>query len=128
LPAAVEVGRRLARLARGRQVLVVTHLAQVAAFADRHVVVDKPQSGARRDSEAVTASDVRLVTDDERVSELARMLAGSDSATAHEHAAELLADARRAAADESADDAAGGVRGAAKPRPKRTRTKPAPVR
>jgi DNA repair protein RecN (Recombination protein N) len=116
--AAVEVGRRLARLARGRQVLVVTHLAQVAAFADRHVVVDKPSSSVSSDSGAVTASDVRLVTDDERVSELARMLAGSDSTTAHEHAAELLADARRAAADETVG----------KSRPKRTRTKPAPVR
>jgi DNA repair protein RecN (Recombination protein N) len=88
--AAVEVGRRLARLARERQVLVVTHLAQVAAFADRHVVVDKPASTG---SGAVTASDVRLVTDDDRVAELARMLAGSDTSTARDHAAELLADA-----------------------------------
>lgn len=90
--AAVEVGRRLARLARDRQVLVVTHLAQVAAFADTHVVVDKPSGAA---AGAVTASDVRVVTDDDRVAELARMLAGSDSATAREHAAELLADAAR---------------------------------
>jgi DNA repair protein RecN (Recombination protein N) len=88
--AAVEVGRRLARLARQRQVLVVTHLAQVAAFADRHIVVDKPVAGG---SGAVTTSDVRVVTGDERVAELARMLAGSDSNTALEHAAELLADA-----------------------------------
>jgi DNA repair protein RecN (Recombination protein N) len=88
--AAVEVGRRLARLAQQRQVLVVTHLAQVAAFADRHVVVDKPAAGG---DGAVTASDVRVVTGDERVAELARMLAGSDTATALEHAAELLADA-----------------------------------
>jgi DNA repair protein RecN (Recombination protein N) len=88
--AAVEVGRRLARLAQQRQVLVVTHLAQVAAFADRQVVVDKPsEAGAG----AVTASDVRVVTGDERVGELARMLAGSDTPTAREHAAELLADA-----------------------------------
>ena len=87
--AAVEVGRRLARLARDRQVLVVTHLAQVAAFADRHVVVDN-QALARN---GVTASDVRLVTDEERVGELARMLAGSDTETAREHAAELLATA-----------------------------------
>jgi DNA repair protein RecN (Recombination protein N) len=88
--AAVEVGRRLARLARERQVLVVTHLAQVAAFADRHVVVDKPVNGS---DGGVTASDVRVVTDDDRIAELARMLAGSDTATAREHAAELLADA-----------------------------------
>jgi DNA repair protein RecN (Recombination protein N) len=92
--AAVEVGRRLARLARDRQVLVVTHLAQVAAFADRHVVVDKPADGG---SSGVTASDVRVVSGDARVAELARMLAGSDTATAREHAAELLADAGAAA-------------------------------
>ncbi|MDT4901843.1 MAG: repair protein RecN, partial [Pseudonocardiales bacterium] len=62
--AAVEVGRRLARLARERQVLVVTHLPQVAAFADRHIVVDKPRSDT--ESGGVTASDVRLVTDEDR--------------------------------------------------------------
>jgi DNA repair protein RecN (Recombination protein N) len=84
--AAVEVGRRLARLAREHQVIVVTHLAQVAAFADRHVVVQKPDG----QEAGVTASDVRLVDGDERVAELARMLAGSDTATAREHAAELL--------------------------------------
>ena len=103
--AAVEVGRRLARLARDRQVLVVTHLAQVAAFADRHIVVDKPTAGRNAGSAdpspsaagGVTASDIRLVTEDERVVELARMLAGSDTATAREHAAELLADASSAA-------------------------------
>jgi DNA repair protein RecN (Recombination protein N) len=83
--AAIEVGRRLARLARGHQVIVVTHLAQVAAFADRHVVVD-----AGADRAAVTASDVRLVTGDARLAELARMLGGSASDTAREHAAELL--------------------------------------
>jgi DNA repair protein RecN (Recombination protein N) len=88
--AAVEVGRRLARLARQRQVLVVTHLAQVAAYADRHIVVDKPAGGG---DGGVTASDVRLVDGDERIAELARMLAGSDTQTAREHAAELLADA-----------------------------------
>jgi len=88
--AAVEVGRRLARLARERQVLVVTHLAQVAAFADRHVVVDKPAGPA---ADGVTASDVRLVDGDDRIAELARMLGGSDTATPREHAAELLADA-----------------------------------
>jgi DNA repair protein RecN (Recombination protein N) len=89
--AAIEVGRRLARLAQDRQVLVVTHLAQVAAFADRHVVVDKPAPGEQA---GVVASDVRIVTDADRVAELARMLAGSDTQTAREHAAELLADAQ----------------------------------
>ena len=85
--AAVEVGRRLARLAQDRQVIVVTHLPQVAAFADRHVVVDRPESG-------VTVSDVRVVTDEDRIQEIARMLAGRDSRTAREHAAELLTAAR----------------------------------
>jgi DNA repair protein RecN (Recombination protein N) len=88
--AAVEVGRRLARLAEQHQVLVVTHLPQVAAFADRHVVVDKPQGGTG----SVTASDVHTVEGDDRVGELARMLAGSDTATAREHAAELLRSAQ----------------------------------
>ena len=108
--AATEVGRRLARLARQRQVLVVTHLAQVAAFADRHVVVDKPAGAG---VEGVTASDVRLVEGAARVGELARMLAGSDSATAREHAAELLADASADASADGADEAAvtGGTRG-----------------
>jgi len=84
--AAVEVGRRLAELARSAQVLVVTHLAQVAAFADRHVVVAKSDGDG-----PVTAADVRQVTGQERVAELARMLSGQeDSALALEHAAELL--------------------------------------
>jgi DNA repair protein RecN (Recombination protein N) len=86
--AAVEIGRRLARLARDCQVLVVTHLAQVAAFADRHLAVDKNGAG-----DAVTTSDVRLLEGEQRIGELARMLAGSDSDTAREHAAELLATA-----------------------------------
>jgi DNA repair protein RecN (Recombination protein N) len=84
--AAVEVGRRLAELARLAQVVVVTHLPQVAAFADHHVVVSK--SG---DADVVTVADVRQVIGEERVSELARMLSGQeDSATALQHAAELL--------------------------------------
>jgi DNA repair protein RecN (Recombination protein N) len=85
--AAVEVGRRLARLARDHQVIVVTHLAQLAAYGDRHVVVDKPPA---RDAGGVTRSDVRQVEGDRRIMELARMLAGSDSDTAREHATELL--------------------------------------
>lgn len=100
--AAVEIGRRLAMLARHVQVLVVTHLPQVAAFADRHIRVTKTSvaSGERGDdrSEGVagfTSSDVALLAEDERVIELARMLAGQeDSASARAHAQELLDDAR----------------------------------
>jgi DNA repair protein RecN (Recombination protein N) len=88
--AAVEIGRRLARLARRHQVLVVTHLPQVAAFADRHLVVAKDTSGA------VTVSGVRVVEDTERSRELARMLAGlPDSDLGIAHAEELLAVANR---------------------------------
>ncbi|WP_326559379.1 DNA repair protein RecN [Micromonospora sp. NBC_01796] len=84
--AAVEIGRRLARLARSHQVLVVTHLPQVAAFADRHLVVAKDTGGA------VTTSGVRVVEDTDRARELARMLAGlPDSDLGIAHAEELLA-------------------------------------
>lgn len=84
--AAVEVGRRLARLARTHQVVVVTHLPQVAAFADRHLVVDKKAKGG------ITHSDVRIVDEQDRVVELARMLAGMESTqTGQAHAEELLA-------------------------------------
>lgn len=90
--AAVEVGRRLARLARTHQVVVVTHLPQVAAFADRHLVVDKQLSDDP--AGGVTASDVRTLDHDERVVELARMLAGlDDTDTGRAHAEELLATA-----------------------------------
>ena len=86
--AAGEIGRRLARLARDHQVVVVTHLAQVAAFADTHLVVDKaPDADA-----GVTATDIRAVVDEDRVRELARMLSGlADSDTGQAHARELLA-------------------------------------
>ena len=88
--AAVEIGRRLARLARGSQVLVVTHLPQVAAFADRHLVVTKSVDGQ------VTASDVTRLDDSDRVRELARMLAGQESSdAARAHAEELLVAARQ---------------------------------
>ncbi len=87
--AAVEVGRRLARLARTSQVVVVTHLPQVAAFADRHLVVEKTVDGT------VTRSGVKTLTDAERVRELSRMLAGlEDSELGRAHAEELLAAAR----------------------------------
>jgi DNA repair protein RecN (Recombination protein N) len=83
--AAVEVGRRLARLARDHQVVVVTHLPQVAAFADRHLQVVKASDGS------VTRSGVVLLDDAERVAELSRMLAGVDTGLARGHAEELLA-------------------------------------
>ena len=88
--AAVEIGKRLARLARNHQVLVVTHLPQVAAFADRHLVVAKDTGGA------ITTSGVRVVEETERSRELARMLAGlPDSDLGIAHAEELLAVAAR---------------------------------
>jgi DNA repair protein RecN (Recombination protein N) len=84
--AAVEVGRRLARLACSAQVLVVTHLPQVAAFADRHLKVVKSEDGR------IVSSGVATLDDDGRVQELSRMLAGLEgSATARAHAQELLA-------------------------------------
>ncbi|WBB64726.1 DNA repair protein RecN [Streptomyces sp. WMMC500] len=90
--AAVEVGRRLARLARGAQVVVVTHLPQVAAFADRQLLVEKTSDGA------VTRSGVTVLDGEARVRELSRMLAGQeDSETARAHAEELLAAARAGA-------------------------------
>ena len=93
--AAGEIGKRLARLARDHQVVVVTHLAQVAAFADTHLVVDKsPDAGA-----GVTATDIRAVAGEDRVRELARMLSGlADSDTGQAHARELLAVAAAARA------------------------------
>jgi DNA repair protein RecN (Recombination protein N) len=84
--AGLAVGRRLARLARDRQVLVVTHLPQIACFADRHVRVTK---------ELGTAA-VEVLDDGERVRELSRMLAGlDDSSSAVSHAEELLSEAEK---------------------------------
>ncbi|WP_298129106.1 DNA repair protein RecN [Micropruina sp.] len=83
---ALEIGRRLARLAEHAQVIVVTHLAQVAAFADDHFVVAKASDGQ------VTTSGINRVDGAARLDELARMMAGLEgSANAHAHAAELLA-------------------------------------
>jgi DNA repair protein RecN (Recombination protein N) len=83
--AAVEVGRRLARLARTAQVIVVTHLPQVAAFADQHVVIAKSADGL------VTASSVTAVTGAARITELVRMLSGlTNSQAGAAHAEELL--------------------------------------
>ncbi|MEP9383668.1 DNA repair protein RecN [Nocardioides sp. KR10-350] len=89
--AAVEVGRRLARLARNAQVLVVTHLPQVAAYADTHVAVEKSSDGS------VTSSGLTVLDDEGRERELSRMLAGlTESDTALAHARELLEVARSA--------------------------------
>ncbi|MGY2874876.1 DNA repair protein RecN (Recombination protein N) [Marmoricola sp. URHA0025 HA25] len=94
--AAVEIGRRLAALARSAQVLVVTHLPQVAAFADRHVVVAKSSDGS------VTTSGLEVLDDEGRVRELSRMLAGlEESETAMAHAQELLDVAQQARAEGS---------------------------
>jgi len=83
--AAIEVGRRLSRLAKSAQVIVVTHLAQVAAFADNHLKVVKNELGA------FTASDVKKLVEQDRQAELARMLSGlQDSQAAIDHAQELL--------------------------------------
>ncbi|WP_030683465.1 DNA repair protein RecN [Streptomyces sp. NRRL B-1347] len=87
--AAVEIGRRLAKLAKSAQVVVVTHLPQVAAFADRQLLVEKTHDGT------VTRSGVQVLEGEDRVRELSRMLAGQeDSETARAHAEELLAAAR----------------------------------
>ena len=101
--AAVEIGRRLARLARLAQVIVVTHLPQVAAYADNHLVVRKADDGS------VTRSGVTRLDDAGRVTELSRMLAGlEDSAFGRAHAGELLSAA-------AAERAAAGPQRAARP-------------
>ena len=83
--AAFEIGRRLKKLSKRSQVVVVTHLPQVAAWGDRHLMVRKDESGA------ITASDVHALTQDERVIEVARLLSGQESSeSAQEHALELL--------------------------------------
>ena len=83
--AAIEVGRRLHALSHHAQVIVVTHLAQVAAWADSHFVVTKNSDGS------VTESNVTKVVNEERIEEIARMLAGMESSSsAREHATELL--------------------------------------
>lgn len=82
---AIEIGRRLAKLAENAQVIVVTHLAQVAAFASNHLTVVKDSDGS------VTASSVRQLDGDERIAEMTRLLSGlPDSESGLEHARELL--------------------------------------
>ena len=80
---ATEIGRRLAMLAKHSQVIVVTHLAQVAAFGDAHYVIAKSSDGE------VTTSGVTRLDDEARLTELARMMGGSDTKTALAHAKEL---------------------------------------
>jgi DNA repair protein RecN (Recombination protein N) len=83
--AAIEVGKRLKALAQHHQIVVVTHLPQVAAFADKHLKVEKSATGN------VTTSSVTELDQNARVTEIARMMAGiEDSASALEHARELL--------------------------------------
>jgi DNA repair protein RecN (Recombination protein N) len=111
--AALGIGRRLARLARTSQVLVVTHLAQVAAFADRHLTVVKSSDGE------VTVSGVTSLDAPGRVRELARMLGGmADSGTAQAHAQELLeaAEQERSAVAERAAGSSGRRERAREPR------------
>jgi len=89
---AVAIGQRLRQAAAGSQVLCITHLPQLAAFADAHLLVEKCTRGGR------TTAQVRRLDEEERVEELARMLGGSEITTsARAHARQLLADARRAA-------------------------------
>ncbi len=109
--AALDVGARLAALAQSSQVIVVTHLAQVAAFADRHLIVHKEDDGS------VTSSSVTRVAGDDRLGELSRMMGGDPgSAAGLEHARELLAQASTMAAE--APGTAGSSRGRP-PRPAR---------
>ena len=90
---AIEIGKRLARLAQNAQVIVVTHLAQVAAFANNHLSVVKDSDGS------VTASSVRQLDGDDRISEMARLLSGlPDSESGLAHARELIDMARQATA------------------------------
>ena len=99
--AAIEIGRRLAMLARHVQVLVVTHLPQVAAFADQHILVLK--------NDDASLSKVQVLTEEERVVELARMLSGHDqSESAREHARELLEAGRQVSQNQGETPRTGG--------------------
>lgn len=108
--AALALARALAEVATQRQVLVVTHLAQVAAFADHHVAVRKDVRDGRTTVQAVP------ITGEERVVELSRMLSGRpDSKTARAHARELLATARGDDGEQGAQARKGPPRGAGRP-------------
>jgi DNA repair protein RecN (Recombination protein N) len=88
---AIQVGEALSQVAASRQVLVITHLPQIAAQASQHLVVSKePRSG-------IATADVREVKGEERVEEIARMLGGAGDPVARRHAAELLKKGRRPA-------------------------------
>ncbi|MGL5405710.1 MAG: DNA repair protein RecN [Propionibacteriaceae bacterium] len=90
---ALEIGRRLAELANYHQVIVVTHLAQVAAFADAHFVVTKHADGN------VTTSGIRRLDSQQQEAELARMMGGLEADSARVHARDLLAEAHRRSDD-----------------------------
>ncbi|TQM37148.1 DNA repair protein RecN [Pseudonocardia cypriaca] len=116
--AAVEIGRRLARLAARHQVIVVTHLPQVAAYADRHLVVDKSSAGQNgAGGTGRVRSSVRTLPEADRIVELARMLAGLEHTdTGRAHAEELLAAARAHREADRAAAANGSVAGQKKRR------------
>ena len=83
--AALSVGERLSRLSLGKQVIVVSHLPQIAAFADQHIVVNKQTDGQ------TTETEIAILSADQRITEISRMLAGIESSsTARAHAQELL--------------------------------------
>ena len=89
--AAETIGRRLKRISRSSQVLCVTHLAQIASFADHHYVVEKKQAGGR------TSASVEELTAEQRVREIGRMLSGQHlSEEALRHAARLVEESARA--------------------------------
>ena len=98
---ATSVGRRLAQLAVAHQVLVITHLAQVAAFADTHLSVTKQTRDGR------TVTSVTPISGPDRIAEIARMLSGSDTDASLAHARELLADASPGSAHSAAHPSAG---------------------
>jgi DNA repair protein RecN (Recombination protein N) len=83
--AAEAVGRKLKSLSRSNQVLCVTHLPQIATFADNHYLIEKKTSGTR------TRTTVRLITGEERTEEIARMLSGAKlTDTSRKHAEQML--------------------------------------
>ena len=102
-----QVGEALARVAGKRQALVITHLPQIAVYADHHLVVAKGAKGG------VATSDVRVVTGEPRTKEIARMLGDADMETAVRHAAELL---RTASASSATRSGTPSPRGSARPR------------
>jgi DNA repair protein RecN (Recombination protein N) len=87
--AAEAVGQKLKTLARGQQVLCITHLPQIAAFADQHFIIEKQIQGGR------TTTNVRQLSDNERRQEIARMLSGAQvTETSRKHAEQMLKSSR----------------------------------